>query len=212
MLGERGDGVVDRLAERGPRRIARLELTAPVCRTCNNRWLSVLENDSKPILAPMVQGHELRLSAASQKLLATWAVKTTLMLDVSGERPIVPTGFFQSLRQQREASGFARVWVGAYKGPLAITVWQLPLRLGIDEDSQPNGLVTTMSLSHVVFQVICHFTRGGATVSDDRIYKDALALIWPPELSEPVVDWPPNRIAFDDEYLRILAGSISGTR
>ena len=40
----------------GPRGAATLNVKAPVGRTCNNQWLSVLENDISEIMKPMILG------------------------------------------------------------------------------------------------------------------------------------------------------------
>jgi hypothetical protein len=68
----------------GPRKMRSLDITAPVCVTCNNRWLSVLEKDVQPVLGPLIYGEERTLSPDEQRRLATWVVKTALMLDLGG--------------------------------------------------------------------------------------------------------------------------------
>src|ERR1700722_5011786 len=40
----------------GYRTRQRIPYVAPVCATCNNRWLSVLEKDVQPTLSPMILG------------------------------------------------------------------------------------------------------------------------------------------------------------
>src|SRR6266508_2629033 len=82
----------------GPRRMRSLDITAPVCVTCNNRWLSVLEKDVQPVLGPLIHGEERTLAPDEQRLLATWAIKTALMLDLGGGRPLIPTGFYYDFR------------------------------------------------------------------------------------------------------------------
>jgi hypothetical protein len=198
--------LVDRRAPRGPRRLRTIDLTAPICGACNNRWLSVLENDTKPILAPMVRGEDRRLDLDEQRLLATWALKTAMMFDLASGSPVIPAGFFQALRQRRQPLESKFVWIAGYHGSLAAWAQHTPLRLGIADDQPPNAFVTTFTTFHVVFQVIGHFTRGGMDFKDDRIYKDVLAQIWPPRLE--VVDWPPQQVAFNDEWLETLAASI----
>jgi hypothetical protein len=53
----------------GPRRTRSLDITASVCVTCNNRWLSVLERDIQPILGPLIDGKERTLAPHEQRLL-----------------------------------------------------------------------------------------------------------------------------------------------
>lgn len=44
-----------------------------VCQTCNNEWMSRLQEQAKPFLLPMVQGNSVRLFAKQVKTLAAWA-------------------------------------------------------------------------------------------------------------------------------------------
>jgi len=71
----------------GKRRSFKVVLDDGLCPACNNVRLSQLENAVKPILAPMaVEPRPTTLSAADQKLLATWAVKTTFLLSLPSAR------------------------------------------------------------------------------------------------------------------------------
>lgn len=56
-----------------------------VCANCNNGWMSNLETAVKPILSKMLfdLNHSTTLGKDEQKLLAFWAQKTTMILNVS---------------------------------------------------------------------------------------------------------------------------------
>ena len=193
----------------GPRRINRLEMTAPVCEKCNTRWLSVLEKDVQPVLTPLIRGQESTLSPAEQRLLAAWAAKTALMLDLASGTPVIPTGFYYEFRQLRQALRSHVVWLGAYNGARkAVWAEHRPLHLGIAENEEPNGFVTTFTIFRCLFQVVGHFTVGGATMNDTRLIAHGL---WPiaPQRQEQI-SWPRQRLAFGDDALSELAASISG--
>jgi hypothetical protein len=192
----------------GPRRRRSIDLTARVCRTCNNRWLAVLEHDVKPLLGSLVQGRDQSLLPSGQRLLATWAVKTALMLDLSGDRPLIPTGFYHDLRLQRSPLPSHIVWIGAYRDSThAAWARHNGLHIGISPDEPPNAFATTFTAFRVVFQIFGHFTRGKAHLEDRRLVAAALAPIWPPT-GRPV-DWPPRGLAFGDQALLELAESIA---
>lgn len=193
----------------GARRLRALEVTAPTCPKCNNRWLSVLENDVQSVLGPMIGGRERTLSIDEQRVLATWAVKTALMLDLASGTPVVPTGFYYEFRQRRSPLPTNVVWVGAYCGPhWAAWARHTGLHIGIADDQPPNAFVTTFTAFRIVFQVLGHFTVGGATLREGRQLAAGLARIWPPSLQP--VDWPPLKLAFGDKSLQMLAESIDG--
>lgn len=50
-----------------------------VCHDCNTGWMSQLESRAKPVLGPMMQGHERTLNVNDQLLIATWACKTAMV-------------------------------------------------------------------------------------------------------------------------------------
>jgi len=192
----------------GPRRINRLEMTAPVCEKCNTRWLSVLEKDVQPVLAPLIRGEERTLTVDEQRVLAAWAAKTAFMLDLASGTPVIPTGFYYELRQLRTALPSHVVWLGAYNGSQkAIWAEHRPLHIGIASDEEPNGFVTTFIVFRCLFQVVGHFTRGGATMNDTRLIARGLWSIAPPRAD--AIRWPRDRLAFGDDALTELAASIN---
>jgi len=193
----------------GPRRMRSLDITAPVCVTCNNRWLSVLEKDVQPVLGPLIHGEERTLAPDEQRLLATWAIKTALMLDLGGGRPLIPTGFYYDFRLRRCPLPGQVVWLGAYRDSYyAAWASHQALHVGISTNEPPNAFVSTFTAFRAVFQVVGHFTRGNMNVDDRRLLAAALARIWPPR--EEPIDWPPRKLAFGDDSLAELAQSIKG--
>jgi len=195
-------------AEHGPRIRLKIDVIAPVCDSCNTGWLSVLENDVKPILAPMLHGRgSVSLSVDDQRLLATWAVKTALMIDLSGGSPIIPAGFYQEFRLRREPHEAQVVWLGAYSGSQhAIWADHHGLQLGAHEDESPRGFVTTFTAFRVLFQVVGCFNKGFATV-DDRLMLGALHRIAPG--GGEAIQWPRDNLAFGDDMLSSLAASVT---
>ena len=51
-----------------------------VCETCNNGWMSQLEQEVIPVLRPLLFDLSLPLSSEQQQLLAIWAMKTGVVL------------------------------------------------------------------------------------------------------------------------------------
>ncbi|MEA2825945.1 MAG: hypothetical protein QOG43_384 [Actinomycetota bacterium] len=193
-----------------PRATSTIDLTVPVCGPCNNRWLSVLENDVAPLLGPMLRGEDRDLSLNNQRLLATWAVKTALLLNlVQSEKAFIPTGCFREFRQQRQPLGSTVVWIGAYSGRRwAAWARQIPLYLGKPGPDKPNAFLTTFTAMRVVFQVLGHFTSGNMTIHDERLASLALHSIWPPR--GETLHWPRVGLAFGDDDLSSLAASFGG--
>jgi len=49
-----------------------------VCETCNNGWMSVLQNESKPLLLQMFDGEPLSLMPTAQDALLRWSTMTSI--------------------------------------------------------------------------------------------------------------------------------------
>jgi hypothetical protein len=194
----------------GPRAKPQVEITVPTCYSCNNGWLSILDNDVAAVLRPMVRGDERTrtLSPDEQRLLSTWSVKTAFLLDLYTGTPVIPTGFFYDLRQRRSALPGNAVWLGAYSGS-QYAAWASHdgLHVGTTADRPATAFLTTFTAFRVVFQVFGHFTKGNASINDRRSLSAALARIWPP--TDESVDWPRQRLAFNDSSLLTLASSFS---
>lgn len=192
-----------------PARLTRRpDLTVPVCEHCNNRWLSVQENDVKAVLRPIVLGTDCDLTPSAQALLATWAVKTALMINLlDPASAFIPLGRYREFGQERRALSSTVVWIGGYVG-MRFVAWtsQSPLYLGDPRPELPNAFVTTFTAFRVVFQVLGYFTKGGATLTDGRPASLALHRIWPPR--RETLRWPRAGLAFADESLAELAASF----
>jgi hypothetical protein len=192
------------------RRSRTIDIEAPACGLCNSRWLSVLEQDVRPILEPMVLGQEERiLSREEQLLLATWALKTVLMFDVaSGDQAVIPMGYYREFANLRTPLPSTQIWIGAYLGNAPVLAYRDALWIDIPHDEPPNAFVATITAFRVVFQVVGHFVK--AASFRDRRYQFAPAIhrIWP--VASGSVRWPARNNAFGDESLREFAHSFEG--
>ncbi len=52
-----------------------------VCVTCNNEWMSRLEEAAKPLVRSMILGRETKLSAANAAVLTRWATMKMMVID-----------------------------------------------------------------------------------------------------------------------------------
>ncbi len=137
-----------------------------ICEDCNSVWLSRLERAVKPVLAPMaVSARPTALSPASQKLMAAWAVKTVLLLELA-LRQMYPVsrsaeGYqasqpeFAWLRAKSEPPPRSLVWLGCWDCQQAIPVRYAPSSapLPTPDRSRVKGHMATFTLGFVAFQV-----------------------------------------------------------
>lgn len=75
-----------------------------VCAACNNHWMSDLETAAKPLLLPWIDGTRTRLLYDEQQTIATWAIKTTMMLQYTPMHrggAVIPAAHYDALGAQR---------------------------------------------------------------------------------------------------------------
>jgi hypothetical protein len=151
-----------------------------------------------------MEGQERQLSSTEQRSIATWAFKVSLMIDLSDD-PVVPLGYYREFALGREPPLASIVWLGAYRDSKVALAYRRQLQAGARGEG-PKALVTTFTVFRVVFQVFHHFTAGAAHWNDQRPFAAGLHAIWPS--AESVISWPRNQLAFGDDALEELAGSI----
>ena len=60
-----------------------------VCKTeCNNGWMSVLQNDTKPLIKSLLDNSTTTLDVMDCKLLTSWAVMSTMTLETRNPQPV----------------------------------------------------------------------------------------------------------------------------
>lgn len=216
----------------------RITLKGAICESCNNGWLSQLEADVQPILLPMVlTADSVRLDALAQRLLATWAVKTVLLIEIAvrqhypTSRPI--RGYTASdvelawLLAHRSPPPRSLVWLGCWdceqETPAAYEPSGAPLPTA---DGHPvAGHFTTFSLGYVVFQV---FTVDYVAADEHKAQmwnsqvptslRESLHRLWP--VPRGTAAWPPKpfpnaewtRLVTWDQVLRPGCGGAAALR
>ncbi len=73
-----------------------LKLRRAVCRACNNGWMSQTEKLVAPLLAPATRGELTAFAKPQTDLIAFWAVKTTLLMELANRvlRPLLEVHLF----------------------------------------------------------------------------------------------------------------------
>jgi hypothetical protein len=59
-----------------------------VCHTCNNTWMSRLEEKNIPVIGNMLENKPTVIDAGRQRLLMEWAVKTAIVMDSIKDRHV----------------------------------------------------------------------------------------------------------------------------
>jgi hypothetical protein len=198
------------------REAASIETTVKrVCESCNNGWMSVLEEKAKPLLTPMIMGDNLPVTRTLSELriLATWGLKTYLMLNfyyAKHERFVPGSLYSQFFRRQLPPQQCA-IWIAAHNNE--------SINFGVNTrrgDNLPTayndhgivtsgragavGVICTFYMHRLIYQVmLMHIDRPIKSITTPGFAQ----LIWP--LPHRSIDWPIRMEAISSEQLQMLA-------
>lgn len=190
-----------------------------VCESCNNGWLSRLENKmAKPVLqrfvVPQRGATGLSISLDDQVALVAWATKMAFILDYT---TVTPTNYRHFSQDERQ--GFA----ATFTPPDGMAIWIADLvrdtgrithssvtnvdslALATAPDLQYGGQLSTFHVGSLVFQTLHLRSLNDARVapSDDLMlephWNQVVRRIWPSH--EVDISWPPQ-FSFDQEALK----------
>jgi hypothetical protein len=88
-----------------------------VCHTCNNTWMSHVEDKNVSRFKPMMRNAPLSIDPGGMKIISEWAVLRAIMLD--SEKPSIGLKNFYTreervaMRERLEIPARTRVWFGA---------------------------------------------------------------------------------------------------
>lgn len=171
-----------------------------VCHTCNNTWMSRLEEKNIPSLKPMVDGTPIEIDLGRQRLLREWAVKTTMINDSTKVRNGIQK-FYNSAERTAMRESYAipdrtRIWIaklgesnlGIHGTDFTITNGA-GLRFG-------EGSVTTIYMGQFVTQVVTEHIKPEyvhldipSVVPRAGDWKNRLIETWPTVSKK--ISWPP---------------------
>ncbi|MGI5180576.1 hypothetical protein ACQEVZ_30110 [Dactylosporangium sp. CA-152071] len=177
-----------------------------LCPDCNNGWGSALESDVQKIMLPMFDGRA-ELDRHDQRRLASWALKTALVLDAIRRTRVVPRGFGQDLLIHQQPSPAVTVWVGRHMDDYnCLHAATKPLRFRPEgEESrpdEPNAFLATFVVYRLVFQVFISFYDAYIELTDPHPQiEQALTQIWPATGKVVRFTSPP---AFDKRSVELL--------
>lgn len=164
------------------RRLSLDEKTKVVCKSCNNTWMSDLENESKAAFAGLIRdGVELSLLPRGTSLLAAFAFKCAVVADHAEPHggPFFTRFARQRFRESRQIPPGVRMWLAAFHDPvghrgLYTHYYTAPTKAPF---SDLGFYVFTFLAGHLAFQV--HATRW------EKLHK--LGAEFP--IVEPKSDW-----------------------
>src|SRR6266478_112392 len=92
-----------------------------VCETCNNGWMSMIQERAKPILIPLIQGKATILGIEAQQTVASWCAMATMTGEFLDKDPVPGTiAVSQAEREWLWKNGIPplegwRIWITRYQ-------------------------------------------------------------------------------------------------
>ena len=183
----------------------RLETTAKVvCKSCNNGWMSGIENNTIPILKNLILGstRETTLTAEDQRTLAIWVTLRWMVYETQLEGGSVQWFFTTDERhafmENPEPPPDALIWIGAAELGL------LGAHMQGHSATSPAGVGAygefTGFVGRFAFQCVCR--RDGRQHNLDRAeslrWRSSTIRVWLP--ATDAVMWPPP-LGLDGELM-----------
>jgi hypothetical protein len=176
----------------------RPELTVRcVCESCNNGWMSDLENETKPWLEPMLRGERTLLDLTSQARLTLWLVKTAMVLEAIDPLPLrgYTDAECSALRTVSAVPYRTSVWV-SFATDSTFLFSSKTRHLADETTARITGIATTLGFGHFAAQVFTirvpdHVAGTMSVTANARRgpWDQATVRIWPNQAAtEP---WPP---------------------
>ncbi|MBB5157426.1 hypothetical protein [Saccharopolyspora phatthalungensis] len=176
-----------------------------VCASCNNGWMSRLEQDAKPLLIHLFRSHgrSIPLEEDAQLTLARWAFKTAVVCAYADKNQQVepfPKEHRREFYENDQPPNQAWIRIGMCEIPsdpskgehLAAYLLEPSLGVLISGDSSTNIRMyrATIRLLNVVFCILGYVTT--ATTMKDQPSKEFRTItlpLWPAQ--RPTIWWPP---------------------
>ena len=161
-----------------------------VCRSCNNGWMSILQNEAKPILLPLVLGEPRTLFRKDQTILAAWMSMFAMVAEFRSKterRVAVTPDQRRYLMDHRHPPAHWKIWIGHFqraqlKGVYFHNVLPIHKVLG-EEPTTADGypLPNTQTTSMVAGKLFAHMisSAGPGIVERQRITTAPVVQLWP---------------------------------
>lgn len=180
-----------------------------VCETCNNTWLSGIQDTAKPYLLPLIKGEPTVLGHDGQHVVATWATMATMTAEFLLRDPVdrvVTQSERTVFMDTRAPNSDWRIWLGRYRRVRWLGQWvhtSIPVFDAAEvakAEAAGRPQCNMQTSTFVVGELYVHvFSGAHADFVRDWHWKTApraramLAPLWPPR--HDFIAWPINGIS-----------------
>jgi hypothetical protein len=165
------------------------------CATCNNGWMSQLEQAAAPLLLPMICGQSTVLDRTARSVVANWVTKTALVFDqrVQNRTPFESAETTQWFGKHRQPIAGSRVLLGRYSG----NHWRQNHTVSALPAAYPDGtvknivVIVTLCLGELVMQLICPTEPAETSATRHLGRNDETFAVQIQPATDSSASWPP---------------------
>lgn len=166
-----------------------------VCGPCNSGFMNDIEADARPYLSVMIRGNlAMSLPVEAATAVATWAVKTGLMAQLTGSEPAALQQTYQDFYATGRPTPECMVWAAAVDDEdWALRTECRGMLYTLDGQASttdpPNLLSVTIGLGALLLHAIVDPVLGPSTWNLTQAFRGALIPLWP---DPRPMTWPPR--------------------
>ena len=166
-----------------------------VCRTCNNGWMSQVEQRAQPFIEPMISGRNVVLDATAQLAVTEWIILKIMVWECSQPEETRVYGRDQTLEfaQTRQIAGNVQIWLLRWAGTprrahitRAFTGLFLPSEVATADTRRANTQTVLFRAGRFLFYAV-HTLRPDFKLREFRQIE--AKVLWPSR--GPRLVWPP---------------------
>jgi hypothetical protein len=180
-----------------------------VCDTCRHSWMQRLDDDVRTTLTAMIVGDATTLTPEQQRLLARWAAKTAVLMELAYESPNRTPPFVCEHLRRAELHPGTQVLIGKYDGNLQILTHERDLFSTTIDATKHYLSQSTFVIGKVLIQVFADPWKNRAPELAD----DSSAMLLPlTSTHDRTLNWPPRTSIDDVDYDLVRLGSSTAPR
>jgi hypothetical protein len=187
-----------------------------VCRTCNNGWMSHLQEMAKPYIVPLLHGTAIAPGKTSQKILATWITMMVMVAEhLIRELVAIPPYERDWFRLNLQPPPTWRIWLGHHAAThhalfshnvVSFATEEEIQRLGLAAGEPSNTQTSTILLGKHLLIYVMSSSVAFNIIGNWQIpsqFAASLVEIWP--FKHQFAAWPPIGGALRDTAIGGLA-------
>ncbi len=187
-----------------------------VCASCNNGWMSQLQEDAKEFLVPMLAGQPVRLHRRAQHILSAWIAMLVMVAEyMEPDNVTVPESDRRFLMETRKPPRHWRIWIACHRRQQAPLYSHNSLEFVQESEGFTRGPATNHNTQSSTICVGKHlvFHTMSSVLAYDLIRRwrlpstvaTGLDQIWP--VRTKIVTWP-RSVSLNDAGLTLLAHQL----